>query len=116
MSILGLGTCVIDRVVVLERYPDADTKQPILDSWVQVGGPVPVALATVASLGAKTRLMTRRGLDANGNLIEQTLAARGIDLRFVESQSGWNSGEAQIWISQQRPHEQSRSIEAAFPP
>lgn len=101
MKILGIGTTVVDRVVVLDDYPQPDTKSGIRRSWVQVGGPVPVALSTAAAFGAETRLLSRWADDPDGQFMQSTLAARSIDLSFVCSQPNWQSGNAQVWLSQQ---------------
>ncbi|MEP3479275.1 MAG: PfkB family carbohydrate kinase [Fuerstiella sp.] len=100
MKILGIGTTVVDRVVVMDAYPDADTKKEISDGWIQVGGPVPVALSTATSLGTDVRLLSRWGNDGDGRFITDTLSARRIDLGDSKNADAWQTGSAQVWLSQ----------------
>lgn len=99
MSIFGIGTVVVDHVVELSHYPAEDTKVEIQRQWVQVGGPVPVALSTAAFYGSATSLLSRWGKDAAGDLIQSTLMQRGISLDHCEAQSGWDSGFAHVWVT-----------------
>lgn len=107
MKILGIGTTVVDRVVVMDSFPDSDTKKEISHGWNQVGGPVPVALSTAAAFGAKTRLLSRWGNDPDGRYIGDTLSERNIDCEFTSTADDWQSGNAQVWLSQ---HDGSRTI------
>ena len=116
MKILGIGTTVVDRIVVMDSYPDVNTKKEISHSWHQVGGPVPVALSTAAARGTKVRLLGRWGNDSDGRYLSETLSARHFDLRFTKTADNWQSGNAQVWISQ---NDGSRTIafsRGVFPP
>lgn len=100
----------------MAAYPEVDTKKEISHGWTQVGGPVPVALCTAAALGAKTRLLSRWGNDSDGRYIKNTLSKRDIDSDCTKSADDWQSGSAQVWLSQL---EGSRTIafsRGTFPP
>ena len=43
-EVVGLGTVVVDHVLVLPVYPTANTKTNVVRDHMQVGGPVPTAL------------------------------------------------------------------------
>jgi len=98
MTIFGIGTVVVDDVVELPRFPEADTKVELTRHWQQVGGPVPVALSTAAFYGSKTSFMGRWGNDETGRLIQKTLQQRSIDLSCSRSADAWTSGRAQVWV------------------
>ena len=100
MGIFGIGTVVIDHVVVLAAYPAADTKSPIQQHWRQIGGPVPVALSVAAFYGAPTHFMGRWGDDVPGQEIRSGLADRGIDLSPSTSSPDWSTGFAHVWNEQ----------------
>lgn len=116
MKILGIGTTVVDRVVVIDEYPAQDTKSEIRRSWVQVGGPVPVALSTSAAFGVETRLLSRWADDPDGLFIQTTLASRKIDLQFVCSHPDWQSGSAQVWLSEKDGTRTIAFSRGTFPP
>lgn len=116
MQILGIGTTVVDRVVMMDCYPTVDTKKEIQQSWTQVGGPVPVALSTAATLGQKTRLLSRWGNDFDGRHISDTLSDRAIDLTFTKTRDDWQSGMAQVWLSQDNGSRTIAFSRGVFPP
>ena len=96
-KVFGIGTVVIDHVVVLDRYPDRDTKSPIRKQWRQIGGPVPVALSVAEFYGVKGAFAGRWGEDPNGRDIQAGLTKRGIDLSSSRSAPTWSTGFAQVW-------------------
>lgn len=100
MGIFGIGTVVVDHVVVLETYPKVDTKSAIKTHWRQIGGPVPVALSVAAFYGSPTHFMGRWGDDVTGREIQQGLAARGINVSPSSSAPGWATGFAHVWSEQ----------------
>ncbi len=72
--ILGIGVVVIDQVLSIDKYPSPDSKNEATDSWIQVGGPVPTALA---HLPFPKHFLSIWGDDAFGTLIEQQLTQDG---------------------------------------
>lgn len=103
-SIFGIGTVVMDHVVVLPSFPEPDTKAPIEKSWRQIGGPTAVALSVAAHYSAaagdegKVSFCGRWGNDAAGEEIRSGLLDRGIDLTACQSHDDWATGFAQVWI------------------
>lgn len=100
MPIVGIGTVVVDQVVELSEFPDVDTKTEVVNSWQQVGGPVPVALSTAAFYGSTTTFCGRWGDDAHGEFIRKTLTGRGIEVVADSPEEDWASGFAQVWVAQ----------------
>lgn len=98
MTIFGIGTVVVDDVVVLPHLPEADTKVELSQRWQQVGGPVAVALSTAAYYGSITSFLGRWGNDSTGKEIAKTLQQRGIELSHSRSSDEWTSGFAHVWI------------------
>ena len=72
-SILGLGTVVVDHQVILPCLPAPDTKSEIISDSLQVGGPVPTALALLAIFGIKTSFIGRWSTDQQGDIIKSDL-------------------------------------------
>lgn len=99
--VLGIGSVVVDHVVELARFPQPDTKTAIETHWRQVGGPVPVALATAAHFGTPAAFVGRWGDDDAGRFIGETLRRRGIDIEPSRTAPGWASGFAQVWTEQE---------------
>lgn len=87
----------MDHVVVLDGYPEADTKSVIRSHWRQIGGPVPVALSVAAFYGATTQFMGCWGEDTAGRQIHEGLSSRGIDLSLSSPSPDWTTGFAHVW-------------------
>ncbi len=98
-SILGLGTIVLDQVSILSEYPREDTKTDCLETRLQVGGPVPTALALLRKWGINCALISAWGDDPAGNLIEGHLRAKRIDHSQSIGIPGAMSASAHVWLS-----------------
>ena len=53
-KVVGLGACVLDTLIVCDKYPTEDTKQKAESVFVSGGGPVGNALVVMSKLGVKT--------------------------------------------------------------
>jgi sugar/nucleoside kinase (ribokinase family) len=98
MTILGIGTVVVDHVVELPAFPAGDTKVEIVNDFRQVGGPVPVALSTAAFYGSATSFFGRWGNDERGIFIADTLRGRGVDTSGCAASGQWSTGFAHVWV------------------
>ncbi|MEZ6130345.1 MAG: PfkB family carbohydrate kinase [Planctomycetaceae bacterium] len=116
MSIFGIGTVVVDHAVELSHYPAEDTKGEVQHQWVQVGGPVPIALSTAAYYGSSTALLSRWGQDSAGELIRQTLTERSINLDHCQSSADWSSGFAHVWVTAETGCRTIAFSRGSFPP
>ncbi len=100
MDIVGLGVIVVDLLSVVQRYPDVDSKQEAVESRVQVGGPVPTALAQLTRFGHRCRLISVWGDDPWGNFIEMNLRETGIAFSSDCRNQQAATGVSQVWIEQ----------------
>ncbi|TWU08709.1 Ribokinase [Symmachiella macrocystis] len=97
-DIAGLGTVVVDHQVILEQYPEPDSKNEIQTDWFQVGGPVPTALAVLARFGRRTTFLGHWGDDPFGAMIEADFQDEGIGFSGSCCRTGLRSGFAHAWI------------------
>lgn len=116
MKVFGIGTVVIDHVVVLPTYPKVDTKSAVVSHWQQIGGPVPVALSVLSHYGVTTHFMGRWGNDNAGTQIREGLRDRGIDLSSSKSHDNWTSGFAHVWTEEQTGKRTIAFHRGSFPP
>lgn len=98
MTILGIGTVVVDHVVELPGFPVEDTKAAAGHHWRQLGGPVPVAFSTAAFYGSRCHFLGRWANDEHGRLIERTLAERQVVFEQPAAESHWSTGFAHVWV------------------
>ena len=99
-DIVGLGTVVVDHQIVLEHYPEEDSKTPILADRLQVGGPVPTALVLLGRWGRRCSFIGSWGDDHLGQTIEADLCQESMDIRYAVRRIGKKSGFAHVWIDQ----------------
>jgi len=100
-DIVGVGTVVVDHLVLLAHHPVQDAKTNILSDAYQVGGPVPTAQVLLSRFGKRCAFIGSWGDDHFGPLIEQDLKAENLDLTASRMISGTRSGYAQVWIDEQ---------------
>ncbi len=81
--VVGIGQCSYDYVALVDEFLKPDEKYEATDMYEQAGGPVATALMTLSVLGWKTRFHGVTGTDPAGELIEQALCARGVDVHTV---------------------------------
>ena len=97
-AVSGLGLTVLDQVLFVGEYPTLDTKTFASDHMLQVGGPVPTALAQLRVLGVEVRLLATWADDLYGHAIESQLSATGIDFDGASCRTAGMSGFAHVWI------------------
>lgn len=78
MKILGIGEAVVDDITVVGQA--LGTKQEILETHRDAGGPVLAALLLLAQHGGTCTFATALGDDAEGTLITKMLEKSGISL------------------------------------
>lgn len=79
-DVVGLGYCTLDYLTLVNKYPEIDTKEEVIDFLEDGGGPTATALVTLARFGISTSLIGKVGSDARGELICQQLRQEGVDL------------------------------------
>lgn len=80
---IGMGITVLDELVVLDAYPQPNSKGRAKAIIRQGGGPTPTALATLARLGKRCAMVTALGMDSHGRFLCQELEQFGVDTRYV---------------------------------
>lgn len=98
VEIVGLGTILIDHLVVLPAHPEIDSKTPVVEDRFQVGGPVPTALAMLRRLGRPCAFVGSWGSDAFGSIIDEDLRQEGIDSNSSIRRAAAGTGFAHVWV------------------
>ncbi len=99
-DVVGLGTVVVDHLVLLSHHPVQDAKTNIISDAYQIGGPVPTAQVMLSRLGKQCAFLGSWGDDQYGPLIAEELAAENLDLTGSRQLPGTRSGYAQVWIDE----------------
>lgn len=100
-NIIGIGTIVVDHLIVLPSHPEPDTKTAALKDHLQVGGPVPTALAMLRRLGHRCAFAGSWSDDAFGQLIEEDLQREEIDFTSSVRRTEGRTGFAHAWVCQE---------------
>jgi ribokinase len=95
---VGIGVCAVDHISLLAHYPRVDEKTDALAYAVQCGGPVPTALATASSWGARCAYIGKVGNDADGDFVLTQLAGFGVDTSMVVRAKRGFTPRAMIWV------------------
>jgi sugar/nucleoside kinase (ribokinase family) len=82
---LFVGLTTVDVIQLVERLPEPDEKVAALDQMVSAGGPAANAAVAFAALGGRAVLLTRIGADPAGAIARDDLAARGVDVRDLDT-------------------------------
>jgi sulfofructose kinase len=83
--VVCVGHAAIDRIYRIDEFPARPTKIRALEHLEAGGGMAANAAATIARLGGKVELWSRVGDDDNGVKIRRSLAAAGVDTRYVQA-------------------------------
>lgn len=98
LEVFGLGQCSVDRLCVLERYPDDDAKAEFSDMVVQCGGPAATATFALARWSRRCGFCGVVGDDEDGRRIREDLEGAGVDASFLIERAGERSQYAFIAI------------------
>ncbi len=98
-DVTGIGPAVVDDLIILPDFPAQDTRVEALQRRKQAGGSVPMALKTLAKLGASTSIIGKIGDDEDSGLIKKQLQHSGIDVTSLIGEKGAKSPYAQVWIN-----------------
>jgi len=79
-TVVGIGQCSWDHLVLVDSYPQPDTKKEALRIDEQGGGPVATALVALSRLGVQCRFHGVTGDDREGRKIRQSLMDEGVDV------------------------------------
>ena len=79
-DVVGFGLNMTDLLVVVERFPRPDSKQPIQRHAYSPGGQAASAMVACARLGWRARHVGCFGDDDDGQRGQSSLAAEGVDI------------------------------------
>jgi sugar/nucleoside kinase (ribokinase family) len=79
VDVLGVGYAALDLICLVERFPEPDTKVPVISMSRQGGGQVGTALAAVARLGGRAAFIGKFGDDDEGQAARDALVREGVD-------------------------------------
>lgn len=104
-DVVGVGRAVMDSAVLLDQYPDVDSKVEALDRFHGAGSPVPNALCQLSRWGWQTALVAGVGDDPLGSSLVNELTSCSVNTDWLtrrEGQrtprrlSGWNGGAESV--------------------
>lgn len=98
MRLVGLGHVVLDHVMLLETFPEVDSKSVALQACLCTGGPVARAVLSAAALGLDTALAACLGDDAAGLHVRQDLEAAAVEVSGLHIATGHATARASIWV------------------
>ena len=78
-DVFGIGTAAVDDLLLVERYPEADSKVNILESMRQGGGQTATAMVAAARQGARAAFCCRLGLDDLSRFTLSELQKEGVE-------------------------------------
>lgn len=82
-EIVGIGSSVYDILIVVDGFPQEDTKMEGLDTIVQGGGPCATALVAASKLGVSCAYMGTIGDDSFGRYMLDDLEKWNVSTQFV---------------------------------
>ena len=97
---VGFGLNMTDLLVVLERFPEPDSKQPVRRQTYSPGGQAASAMVACARLGWRARYVGCFGDDENGRQGRSSLADEGVDIGACRVASGTRNGMSVILVDE----------------
>ncbi|MDH5201931.1 MAG: sugar kinase [Nitrospirota bacterium] len=98
MVVTGIGQCSLDYLALVDSFPEADTKNEVLQWEEQGGGPVATALVALSRLGIKCRFHGIIGDDLAGEKIRKSLIDEHVDVKGLLKRDSVSSQFAFIII------------------
>ncbi len=90
-DIVGIGCAVFDFMLLLDHWPEEDSKTGSRESKVQCGGPCAVAMIAASKLGISSAYIGKVGDDVYGLTIQERLAHYGVDTSALQIVPGGSS-------------------------
>ncbi|MBF0432009.1 MAG: carbohydrate kinase family protein [Fibrobacteria bacterium] len=116
ISVLGLGTVLVDQQMFVKQYPGHNTKNELENHRIQVGGPVPTALVFLSRLGLPCSFIGKWADDHFGSFIEKDLQKEGVILDKSIIATGKASGFANVWVDTNTGGRTILFTRGTFPP
>ena len=98
-EIVGVGMSVYDMLLIMDHFPEEDTKQGAQESRVQCGGPCAVAMVTASKLGVSAAFMGATGDDIYSETIMDILASYGVDVSGMRREPGTTGGRTMVILN-----------------
>ncbi|MCX7669096.1 MAG: PfkB family carbohydrate kinase, partial [Anaerolineae bacterium] len=99
-DVLGLGIVAVDDLYYVARFPEPDTKRPMLAEQRQGGGLTGTALVAAARLGARAAYCGVMGFDDLAVYTLRELEREGVDCSPVLRQPGARPIHAVVIVEQ----------------
>lgn len=100
-KIVGIGSTVYDTLMMVDAFPQEDTKQQGIETKVQGGGPCATALVAAQKLGVSAAYMGVLGEDPFGSFMLKDFEHWGIDTRFIRTVPDVTSFHSVVLLNQQ---------------
>jgi sulfofructose kinase len=97
---VALGLNAIDYLIVVPRFPEFNTKIPLISHTLAPGGQCATAMVTLARLGLRTRYIGSVGSDDLGRIQIDSIASEGVECSGVKVVEGAESQIAFIIVDQ----------------
>lgn len=91
-KVLVMGGVIIDKYILVDKYPDRGQDTIIKKSFERVGGCALNVANTLKNLGLNASIVSAIGDDSNGKQIKQYLKNQGFDLNCIKNLEGEKSG------------------------
>jgi len=88
IELVGIGACVLDKLIVVDHYPAEDVKQEALSSDTAGGGPTATAIVAAAKLGAKAAFVGVLSKDDTGEALLKDFSTYGVDNSYITLAEG----------------------------
>ena len=100
-DVVGIGSTVYDTLMVVDHFPQEDTKQRGIETRIQGGGPCATALVAAARLGLSAAYMGTIGGDSFGRYMLEDFARFGVDTSHVRVEPDAVSFHSTVLLNQQ---------------
>ena len=97
---VGFGLNMTDLLVVVERFPEPDSKQPVRRQAYSPGGQAASAMVACARLGWRARYVGCFGDDENGRRGRSSLADEGVDTGACRVATDTKNGMSVILVDE----------------
>lgn len=101
-EVLGVGHACLDRISVLDGFPEENASMHIQSYEEQPGGTAATALAALARLGVSAAYLSPLGDDEIGQKVAASLSAEGIDLSLAPREHGTVTHFTNVLVNRSR--------------
>lgn len=102
IDVLVFGHACLDYLIVVDRFPEEDSKVSFLDRIMEGGGQGSTGACCIARLGGRVAYIGGVGDDEEGRFCLLRLRDFGVDTSFVKVIPGWKTPVAHIVVTRER--------------